>query len=352
MSEAKRVLITGGAGYLGSLLVAKLANQKQSSATHFNLSGKNSASSAAAHTIPAFPVDAVVSCDVRAVPEEDRLPNVTYLVADVRTADFTAMMREHRINVVVHLAAILAPPGKLIDRNFIYEVDVVGTRNVLDACLAAGVQKIIISSSGASYGYHADNPEWLTEDHPVRGNPDYSYSDHKRQVEEMLADYRSRHPELQQIVFRIGTILGDTVNNQITNLFQKKTVPGVSGSDSPFVFIWDWDVVGAILFAIGSERQGVFNLAGDGKLTIDELAEMLGKKARRYPVWLLATALFIGKTLGLSRYGPEQLKFLRYRPVLLNTKLKEELGYIPQKTTREVFAYYLQSAYKETSQSS
>jgi UDP-glucose 4-epimerase len=62
-----------------------------------------------------------------------------------------------------------------------------GTRNVLDACVAHGVKHLIVSSSGAAYGYHADNPAWLTETHPLRGNPAFAYSDHKRQVEEMLA---------------------------------------------------------------------------------------------------------------------------------------------------------------------
>ena len=52
-------------------------------------------------------------------------------------------------------------------REFEYSVDVLGTENVLQACRAAGVRKIVVSSSGAAYGYHADNPEWLSEDDPV-----------------------------------------------------------------------------------------------------------------------------------------------------------------------------------------
>jgi UDP-glucose 4-epimerase len=44
--------------------------------------------------------------------------------------------------------------------------------------------------------------------------------------------------------------------------------------------------------------------------------------------------------LGLTRYGPEQVDFLRYRPVLDNRRLKQELGYVPRKTSREVFDFY------------
>jgi UDP-glucose 4-epimerase len=54
--------------------------------------------------------------------------------------------------------------------------------------------------------------------------------------------------ELEQVIFRIGTILGPTVRNQITDLFEKPRL-AIAGSDSPFVFIHDQDVVGAILLA-------------------------------------------------------------------------------------------------------
>ena len=44
---------------------------------------------------------------------------------------------------------------------------------------------------------------------------------------------------------------------------------------------------------------------------------------------------------GMSRYGPEQLDFLRYRPVLLNTALKEVLGYVPGKTSAQAFEAFV-----------
>jgi UDP-glucose 4-epimerase len=46
------------------------------------------------------------------------------------------------------------------------------------------------------------------------------------------------------------------------------------------------------------------------------------------------------KKAGLTPYGPEQVKFLQYRPVLANRRLKEVFGYTPRKNTRETFAYF------------
>ncbi|MCZ7656317.1 MAG: NAD-dependent epimerase/dehydratase family protein, partial [Rhodocyclaceae bacterium] len=131
-----------------------------------------------------------------------------------------------------HLASIVTP-GRESNREFEFSVDVKGTENVLIACTTTGVKKIIVSSSGAASGYHADNPAWLTEDCTLRGNEAFAYSHHKRLVEEMLARWRVEHPELQQVVFRIGTILGETVRNQITALFEKPRLIAIRGSDSP-----------------------------------------------------------------------------------------------------------------------
>ena len=66
-----------------------------------------------------------------------------------------------------------------------------------------------------------------------------------------------------------------------------------------------------------------------------EIARRLGKPVLELPAGLLRTALAVGSALGVSRYGPEQLDFLRYRPVLLNTALKRRFGYTPQKTSAQ-----------------
>ena len=190
----------------------------------------------------------------------------------------------------MHLASIVTPrTGQ--HPELAYQVDVVGTRNVLDACLAHGVAKLIVTSSGAAYGYHPDNPAWLDEDDPIRGHESFAYARHKRLVEEMLAEARREHPELAQLVFRPGTVLGEGVDNQITALFEKPVLLGVAGSASPFVFIWDEDVVACLVRAVQAPRGGIYNLAGDGALAMSELARRMGKPYLPLPVWLLAAVL-------------------------------------------------------------
>ena len=64
------------------------------------------------------------------------------------------------------------------------------------------------------------------------------------------------------------------------------------------------------------------------------------------PAGLVGVALSILKRLGLTQYGPEQVNFLRYRPVLDNRRLKEEFGYVPRKTSAEVFEFWRRRSLK------
>ena len=313
------VLVTGSAGYLGSQVLVELAERQDL---------------------------AVIALDVREPAR--RLPRVNYQVADIRSPELDAIVARHQPDVVVHLASIVTP-GKKSDREFEYSVDVLGTRNLLEACVRHQVRRVIVSSSGAAYGYHADNPTWLNESDAVRGNKSFAYAWHKRLVEEMLAEYRERQPQLEQIILRIGTILGVTVNNQITDLFKKPRLIAVRGADSPFVFIHDQDVVGAILHGIESPTTGIFNVAGDGKLSIFEIAERMNKRCVVLPARLLQSALWLLKKLGLTQYGPEQLDFLRYRPVLDNRRLKAEFGYVPQLSSSEAFDLWRSAQQQKTS---
>ena len=309
-----KILVTGAAGYIGKQLVEHLYQQD----TH-----------------------EIVACDIRDDNPFTNLPNVMYAKMDIRSEDVLTKLQREQVDVVVHLASIVTR-GKKSNREFEYSVDVLGTKNILEACVKTNVKRIIISSSGAAYGYHPENEKWLVETDPIRGNEEFAYSYHKRLVEEMLAEYREKHPSLEQTIFRIGTILGRTVRNQITNLWEQKYLYGVANSKSPFVFIWDQDVVRCFAKAVDDEKTGIYNLAGDGSLSVDEIGRMLAKKVVKVPSSVATATLFVLKRLRLSQYGEEQVRFLKYRPVLDNRKLKDVFGFIPEKTSLQVFEYYLQ----------
>lgn len=307
-----RILITGAAGMVGRSLLAELADTDHE----------------------------VIACDV--VVPEDLPDNARFRPMDVTTDAPLRVIARHQPDVIVHLASIVTPPPGS-GRDFAYDVDVTGTKNVVNAALAAGTERLVVTSSGAAYGYHADNPVPLSETDAIRGNEEFAYAHHKRLVEEFLADTRHNAPHLEQVILRVGTVLGRETSNQITDLFHRPRLLAVSGSDSPFVFIWTRDLARILKRAVTDGPAGIFNVAGDGALGVQDLADILQKPILRLPAWVFKAALAIARPLGLSQYGPEQVRFLQYRPVLSNTALKRNFGYTPEKTSREVFDHWLKA---------
>jgi len=303
------VLVTGATGYVGGLVVRALAARPDE-------------------------VRRVVGVDVRAPAEP--VPGAVHETLDVCDPALADLLRRHQTDTVVHLASILRPP-KDGGEALAHHVDVDGTRNVLAACDTAGATHLVVTTSGAAYGYHADNPPWLEEDAPLRGHEKMVYAKNKVEIEALLADHRASHPALKQLVLRPGTILGEQTHSPITDLFEKPVMLGVAGSDSPFVFIWDQDVVEVIVRGVLEGREGIWNLAGAGAMTPREIARRLGKPYLPVPAAALTAALSVLGRLHLTQYGPEQVDFLRYRPVLSGRRLADAFPGLPRKTTREAF---------------
>lgn len=316
--ETKRnVLITGAGGLVGTQVVRLMSKEASS-------------------------FGSIVALDLREMPDLAQLSSVTYLTGDICDEEMADVLSNHHIDTVVHLAAILSP-GTVASREMEYKIDVLGTENLVQAAIASGVTQFVFLSSGAAYGYHADNPVPLQETDALRGNEEFSYSWHKRLVEEMLARVREEHPDLKQLIFRPGTILGANVKSPVSAIFERAIVTGILGSDSPFVLIWDEDVAAAIVKGVREGSEGIYNLAGDGALSLKDIAKQVKKTFVPFPSGLLRGALWLLNRAGVSDRGPEGVDFLQYRPVLANDRLKADFGFVPSMTSAQVFAKYCDS---------
>lgn len=316
-TDVHRVALVGMGGTVAKRVIGRLRNERGSTET-------------------------IVVIDSHDVPESEQTPGVIYETLDARSAELSERFREHRIDCVVHLASVLNPPMEMSAHEQ-YSIDVDGTHNVAEACLTADVLQLIVLGSAAAYGYHADNPVPVVETSPLRGNNEFPYAKHKRLIEESLARFRVAHPQLLQLIFRPATILGEGTSNQLTDMFTKPVMIGVSGSPAPFAFILDDDVAACIVKGIHERRAGVFNVVADGSVTARDIARTTGARLYEVPGDLLRAGLTVLKTCRVTPFGPEQVAFLQYRPVLANDALKRDFGFTPTLTSPEVLELWWKS---------
>src|SRR3712207_668775 len=106
-------------------------------------------------------------------------------------------------DVVVHLAFAILDEGDATR-----ELNVEGSRLVFGEAARAGAERLCYASSVAAYGFHDDNPDWLTEDVPPKGSPEHHYSAQKAEVEKELGAVLLRHSKTQAYAFRPCVVAG------------------------------------------------------------------------------------------------------------------------------------------------
>jgi nucleoside-diphosphate-sugar epimerase len=251
-------------------------------------------------------------------------------------------------DAVVHLAfAILSASDAT------RELNVEGSRRVFEESAKAGVARICYASSVAAYGFHDDNPDWLTEDVPPRGSEEHPYSHQKAEVERVLGEVLLKRkgtvayafrpcivagPEartmLQEIpYFRLGEAMPDAVARLLRSLPVLK--PVIPDPGTRFQLVHEDDVARAFVAGVrGVGEPGPYNLAGGGTLTMSDLADELGWYSVRVPRLAVEATAEIATRLPLVPDSVAWIHSVR-KPVLMKTdRARRLLKWRPQHTSR------------------
>ena len=245
-------VITGGSGYIGSRLVDLLSRRDDT--------------------------ERIVIGDL--APPRGYKPKTAFERLDVRDRDAvrSAVVRA-KPDVLVHLAFILNPAH---DEQLMYDVDVNGTHNVLEAAASAGTPQVLVTSSAVAYGAFPDNPVPLTEEDPRRAR--------------LLL--RARQDRVRSHLPALGRGLPgphdddraphDRVRPERGQLpapwTKQPFAVDVGNLDERVQFTHEEDVVEAITGLLLGRHGGAFNVAGDGDMTLRECAELLGTPIRKLPL--------------------------------------------------------------------
>jgi nucleoside-diphosphate-sugar epimerase len=246
-------------------------------------------------------------------------------------------------DVVVHLAFMIM--GSAEDGR---RVNLDGSRNVFEACVEAGVKRLVYTSSVAAYGFHRENPQPLTEDVPARGSPSHYYSAQKAEAEEVLAETIAG-TGTAAYVFRPCIVAGPSAPLLIdslpyTQISERLPGPVLSLLDGvpilrpvlpdpgiPFQLIHHDDVATAIRAGVtGKGDPGPYNLAGTGRMTVRALAEELGWYSIPVPELAVDAA---AEMVGRLGFLPSQAQWIAAfrEPVIMSTaKARKGLGWRPR----------------------
>jgi nucleoside-diphosphate-sugar epimerase len=254
-------------------------------------------------------------------------------------------------DVVVHLAFVIVD-----DDGEGPEINRVGSRNVFDAAVAAGVERLVYTSSVAAYGFRRDLPALLTEDLPVEGSARHPYSADKAEVEAELAEaidgsdttaYVFRPcivagPEATLLLDMIPLLaLGQKLPAPVRWALKRTPVlrPILPDPGVRFQLVHHDDVAAALTAAaIGIGEPGAYNLAGPGELTITDLAHELGWHAVGVPAVPEIAVGAAVEALSHVPYVPQEATWIETvrRPMLMDTtRARHELRWLPHHDARE-----------------
>ncbi|MCK9263845.1 MAG: SDR family oxidoreductase [Deltaproteobacteria bacterium] len=303
----KRILITGVSGYFGQRLVRFFRDKPE--------------------------ITSITGIDIRPPLVADN--KFEFLRCDVRD-DLNRLFLKRDIDCVIHAAYILPP---IHDVALMEDINVNGTKNVLITAARHGVKQIMDCSSSTAYGFHPDNPPMLTEESPLRGNEDFTYAKNKLELEAWADEFKRMYPDISLTVIRPCFVVGPGFANPLAKHICKK-ISILPWKTAPMQFIHEDDLAEIMYLLLQQGKAGVYNLAADGTMDVEEMIRALGGWPLKMPMWLLTplNSLMWGLRVSiLTEFPNSSLNLIRYPWIASNAKVKRDLGYSFKYTTRTAF---------------
>ncbi len=295
----RTVVVTGGAGSIGRLAVDHLS--------HCGLS--------------------VHAVDRR--EHERPAPGVEVHVADIRKRAFDDVLRKVRPDAVLHLARLRGFEASAQER---YRVNFEGTTRLFELCVAQGVKKVVFPSRHTVYGALADNPAFLSEEHPPTAGRTFPEIHDLVSADLYASAMLWRHPSLEVVVLRPVNVLGPGMNTLFARYLSSKRVFTIAGFDPVQQVLHEDDLALAFELALRPGLRGVFNVTGPGEVPLHVVVEESG--AARFPIPEPLVKLFAGR-LGFARVPQGAIDFLKYPCTVDGRRFVHATGFAPRHNLRE-----------------
>jgi nucleoside-diphosphate-sugar epimerase len=251
---------------------------------------------------------------------------------DLARADLVSLFRG--ADAVVHLAQTFSPGAMVLDDG---TTDLDVAQRVLDAAAEAAVRHAVIVSSAMVYGAWPNNAVPLTEDAPIRPNPEFAYAVHLAELERRALDWRADHPAQSLTILRPAVLVSDDAPSEVALLLRSVGSIRTDEGDPPAQFLHADDLAAAIVVATRAEVDGVLNVAPDSWIPPELFAALASNGPRpRVPKWLATAFASTRWKLGLTSGPPGLVPYTVYPWVVANDRLRS-LGWAASNTNEEAF---------------
>lgn len=298
-----RVLVTGVSNPLGAEVARRLAPQ----------------------------VPYLFGCDI--ADPVTAMEEMDFVHADTRLSVIGKLVRQLRIDTVVHLAVMVDSPH---DERSIHETDVIGTMNVLVGCAApsSSVRKLVVKSSQAVYGAAPGDPSFFSED---MTNPDRPASGVTRdllEMEQLVSEFALRNDGCDVTVLRLGFRVSE--DTSLARYVSLPVVPTFAGFDPRVQLLHEDDAADAIVRSVVGRHPGVFNVAGDGVVLLSQAIAIMGGRPAPvlppYGRWLSRIGMKVFAGVDLPAHVAD---VLTYGSVMDCSRLRAEFGWGPVHSSRQ-----------------
>lgn len=279
-------------------------------------------------------LDRVVAVDRE---QASRLPpGVQFVRADLRDALLSRVFAD--VDVVIN--ALLAD-DRTWERFEPLVSAVHGTRRVLDAAGAAGVDAVVHLSTALVYGACERNAVPLTEQDPLRADPSFAPAEQALHAEEAVRAFAGEHPQCRVVVLRSVPAIVPDIDSAVTRHLESPLLPMVRGFDPPVQFIAVDDLVEAVDLVVSDTRaRGIYNVAADGWLTTSDVCRILARPALHLPQQTAIAAASTLHRLGLLAVPSAALSYLMH-PWVVDTSRLHALGWAPASSQRVILHQFV-----------
>ena len=248
------------------------------------------------------------------------------------------ILEKEGCDAVLH-AAFFTDPNPDVELS--HELEVVGSLHVMNASAAAGVRKLVVTSSAQVYGPHPDNPGYLSEEHELRPHPQAHAARDRAELERLLRLFAMRHRDMVVTSLRPSWIMGPSYDSAVTRRFENRRVLTLLGYDPLLQFLHEEDWLDAVETALERDAPGPWNLAGEGVLPLSTLLRLGDKRSLPLPHPIVYRAAQLDS---LARTGDPPAAFwdhLRFGWLVDTSRARAELGFEPIYTTQEAWMSFV-----------